>query len=141
MPIYSEVNSKYLKVTHSKYDFAYISLPSPAKNFDNLFKALRILSNNNKTFSIVLTIPKESHLLIDKIKSDLNIILNNPKHKKKKIYLHVHPFVAAYLNQGITSIKFNWWIKFKKRIKVIPRDAYRYLQYKFIDGKNRSLRI
>ena len=80
-------------------------------------------------------------VLIDKIKSDLNIILNNPKHKKKKIYLHVHPFVAAYLNQGITSIKFKWWIKFKKRIKVIPRDAYRYLQYKFIDGKNRSLRI
>ena len=80
-------------------------------------------------------------IVIDKIKSDLNAILNHPKHKKKGIYLHVHPFVAAYLTQGIASIKFKWWIKFKRRINIIPRDAYRYLQYKFRDEKNRSLRI
>ena len=80
-------------------------------------------------------------ILIDKIKSDLNSILNHPKNNKKRIYLHVHPFVAAYLTQGITSIKFKWWIKFKRRINIIPRDAYQYLQYKFRDEKNRSLRI
>ena len=65
----------------------------------------------------------------------------NHKNNKKRIYLHVHPFVAAYLTQGITSIKFKWWIKFKRRINIIPRDAYQYLQYKFRDEKNRSLRI
>ena len=80
-------------------------------------------------------------VLIDKIKSDLNTILNHPKHKKKSIFLHVHPFVAAYLTLGIASIKFKWWIKFKRRINIIPRDAYQYLQYKFRDEKNRSLRI
>ena len=80
-------------------------------------------------------------IMIDKIKSELNSILNQPKHKKKKIYLHVHPFVAAYLCQGITSIKLKWWIKFKKRINIVPRDAYQYLQYKFRDEKNRTLRI
>tara|TARA_A100001035_G_C27688483_1_gene456603 strand:- start:352 stop:990 length:639 start_codon:yes stop_codon:yes gene_type:complete len=80
-------------------------------------------------------------ILIDKIKSELNSILNHPKNNKKKIYLHVHPFVAAYLTQGITSIKFKWWIKFKRRITIIPRHAYQYLQYKFRDEKNRSLRI
>ena len=80
-------------------------------------------------------------ILIDKIKSDLSSILNNHKNNKKRIYLHVHPFVAAYLTQGITSIKFKWWIKFKRRISIIPRDAYQYLQYKFRDEKNRSLRI
>ena len=80
-------------------------------------------------------------VLIDKIKSDLNSILNHSKHKKRNIYLHVHPFVAAYLTQGIASIKFKWWIKFKRRINIIPRDAYQYLQYKFRDEKNRSIRI
>ena len=79
-------------------------------------------------------------VVIDKIKSDLNAILNHPKHKKKGIYLHVHPFVAAYLTQGIASIKFKWWIKFKRRINIIPRDAYRYLQYKFRDEKLQTLR-
>ena len=80
-------------------------------------------------------------VLIDKIKSDLNRIIGNPKYKNKGIYLHVHPFVAAYLTQGITSIKFKWWIRFKRRISIIPRDAYQYLQYKFRDEKNRVLRI
>ena len=80
-------------------------------------------------------------VVIDKIKSDLNTILNYPKYKKKSIYLHVHPFIAAYLTQGIASIKLKWWIKFKRKINIIPRDAYQYLQYKFRDEKNRSLRI
>lgn len=68
-------------------------------------------------------------VLVDKIEAELEKIVSNPKNKK--IELNVHPFVAAYLTKGISSIKFRWYLTHKKWITIIPRDAYRYLQYKF----------
>lgn len=68
-------------------------------------------------------------VLIDKIEAELDRILSNPKNKK--IELNVHSFVAAYLTKGLFSIQFRWYRKYKKWINIIPRDAYRYLQYKF----------
>jgi ribonuclease G len=69
-------------------------------------------------------------VLIEKLEVELNRLLAS-KHKDKKTELHVHPFVAAYLNKGIMSEQLKWYFKYKKWIKVIPRDAYQYLQYKF----------
>jgi ribonuclease G len=69
-------------------------------------------------------------VLIEKLEVELNRLLAS-KHKNKKIALHVHPFVAAYLNKGIISERIKWFFKYKKCIKVVPRDAYQYLQYKF----------
>lgn len=68
-------------------------------------------------------------VLIDKIEAELDKILSNPKNKK--IELNVHSFVAAYLTKGLFSIQVRWYRKYKKWINIIPRDAYRYLQYKF----------
>lgn len=68
-------------------------------------------------------------VLMDKIKADLERFLSNPKNKT--VTLHVHPFIAAYLTKGISSIRFGWYLKYKKWIKIIPRDAYTYLYYRF----------
>lgn len=69
-------------------------------------------------------------VLIDKIEAELDRIFNSKK-DYKKITLNVHPFIAAYLTKGVSSIRFRWFLKYKKWIKVLPRDAYQYLQYKF----------
>ena len=67
-------------------------------------------------------------VLIQKISSDLDRILTkNPK----KVTLNVHPFIAAFLKQGFPSIRSKWYLEHKKWIKILPRDAYQYLQYKF----------
>ena len=78
-------------------------------------------------------------VLIDKIKSDLEKILSNPKHKRKKIVLHLHPFVAAYVSQGWKSERNKWYFNYKKWIKIIPRDAYTYLHYRFFDDKGKVI--
>ena len=80
-------------------------------------------------------------VLLEKISSDLDKIINNNKHKKKKIFLHIHSFIAAYLNQGFPSIKTKWFIKYKRRIRVIPRDSYFYLKYKFLDENKKRIFI
>ena len=69
-------------------------------------------------------------VLIDKIENELERIISSGKNYKK-ITLNAHPFVAAYLTQGFSSIRFKWFIKYKKWIDILPRDAYQYLQYKF----------
>jgi len=66
-------------------------------------------------------------LLIDRIAHELGDLIEQGHHKK--IVIHVHPFVAAYLNQGIFSIQKKWSWKYKKWISVIERDGFQYLQH------------
>ena len=74
-------------------------------------------------------------LIIDKIKTDLESIVQN----HNKIILNVHPFVAAYLTKGFPSLRLKWIFEYKKWIKVIPRDAYKYLEYHFFDNKGNEI--
>ena len=53
----------------------------------------------------------------------------------------MHPFIAAYLNRGFPSIRTQWFFKHKKWVKIIPRDAYQYLHYRFFDNKKKSIRV
>ena len=76
-------------------------------------------------------------LLIEKIENHLERIVNT---SKKGLALHVHSFLAAYLRQGLPSIQQKWFLKFKKWIKVIPRDSYLYLEYHFFDAEDKEIR-
>ncbi|NJB36838.1 MULTISPECIES: ribonuclease E/G [Flavobacteriaceae] len=75
-------------------------------------------------------------VLIDKINAHLERILKQNK-DSKGIELNIHPFIAAYLTKGFPSIRTKWFLDHKKWIKIQPRDAYTYLEYKFKnkDGK------
>jgi ribonuclease G len=68
-------------------------------------------------------------LILDRIASDLERISK----LHKKIVLNVHPFIAAYLAKGFPSLRSKWFFEHKKWIKIIPRDAYTYLEYHFFD--------
>lgn len=76
-------------------------------------------------------------LVIDKIKADLESIIS--RDRSQKIILNTHPFVAAYLTQNFPSIRFKWWMEFKKKIKIVPRDAYTYLEYHFFDDNGKEI--
>ncbi|ANW97190.1 ribonuclease G [Wenyingzhuangia fucanilytica] len=69
-------------------------------------------------------------VLVSKIDVELRKILSTNK-RNEKIFLHVHPFVAAYLKRKLKSQQRAWFAEHKKWIRIIPRDAYMYLQYKF----------
>jgi len=80
-------------------------------------------------------------VMIDKINAELDKIVKQKQYKDKKIFLHLHPFVAAYLNQGFPSIRTKWFMQYNKWIRIVPRDAYLYLEYRFLDEDNKRLRI
>jgi ribonuclease G len=77
-------------------------------------------------------------VLIDKITADLEKLLNGPA-SKNDISLHIHPFIAAYLTCGVPSIRFKWFQKYKRWIKIQPRDAYRYLEYRFKNKEGKTI--
>jgi ribonuclease G len=76
--------------------------------------------------------------LIDNINSDLEKLLKGPK-KDSKITLNIHPFIAAYITKGFPSMRSKWFLEYKKWIKIQPRDAYTYLEYRFKDKDGKTI--
>ncbi|MEX0275790.1 MAG: ribonuclease E/G, partial [Flavobacteriaceae bacterium] len=77
-------------------------------------------------------------VLVDKLNHDLDKLIKGPA-ANNGIILNAHPFIAAYLTKGFPSIRDKWFIKYKKRIKVQPRDAYRYLEYRFKNKEGKTI--
>ncbi|WP_035335437.1 ribonuclease E/G [Dokdonia sp. PRO95] len=77
-------------------------------------------------------------VIVEKLQGQLNRIL---KSGTKKVTLHAHPFVAAYLTKGFPSIRSKWFLDHKKWVKVMPRDAYTYLEYNFTDASGKDIKI
>ncbi|MAP99944.1 MAG: ribonuclease E/G [Flavobacteriaceae bacterium] len=75
-------------------------------------------------------------VLINKISEDINRLINMGK---SNIHLNIHPFIAAYIEKGYPSIRLGWYFKHQKWIKIIPRDAYKYLEYRFLDENGKSI--
>ena len=69
---------------------------------------------------------------IDTLNSDLDPCIENP------------PVIAV--QRGIYKIQIplattqKWFLKYKKWIKVIPRDAYQYLEFHFFDSNENEIR-
>ena len=57
----------------------------------------------------------------------------------KKFYLHVHPYVAAYISQGLVSLKRKWQMKYGFGVRIIPSQKLGFLQYEFYDSKKQQI--
>lgn len=58
----------------------------------------------------------------------------------KTLAIHVHPFVHAFITKGVfSSLRRKWQKQYKVKLKVIPRDAYKALEYHFFNEKNEEI--
>lgn len=80
---------------------------------------------------------KSSYLFTDTLENKINTLIN--KIGIKQFALHVHPYVAAYINQGFLSLKRKWQMKFGLGIKIIPSQKLAFLQYEFYDSKGQEI--
>jgi len=80
-------------------------------------------------------------IILEKINAELDKITKHKNYRKGKVFLHAHPFIAAYLNQGIPSIRMKWFLKYNKWIQIIPRDAFFYLEFRFLDINKKFIKI
>ena len=76
---------------------------------------------------------KSSILFTDQLESKIDQLVN--KIGIKKFYLHVHPYVAAYINQGLMSLKRKWQLKYGLGINIVSSQKMAFLQYEIYDRK------
>ena len=80
---------------------------------------------------------KSSILFTDTLEGKIDYLANSLK--VKKFSLHIHPYVAAYIQQGLFSLKYKWKKKYDVALKVIPNQSLGFLQYVFYDKENNEI--
>ena len=80
---------------------------------------------------------KSSILFTDSLEGKVDCLVN--KHHVKKFTLHVHPYVAAYLNKGLFPLSWQWKMKYSHGLKIIPNQSLAFLEYKFYDEDKNEL--
>ena len=75
---------------------------------------------------------KSSILFTDQLESKIDRLVN--KIGIRKFYLHVHPYVAAYINKGVISLKIQWQMKYGLGVHIISSQKLAFLQYEFYDS-------
>ena len=80
---------------------------------------------------------KSSLLFTDQLERKIDPLVN--KIGIKKFTLHVHPYVAAYINQGMMSLKMKWQLKYGFGVKVIASQKLAFLQYEFYDAQKQFI--
>lgn len=80
---------------------------------------------------------KPSILFTDNLEGKIDCLVN--KHNVKKFALHVHPYVAAFVNKGLYPLSMKWKLKYSMGMKVIPNQSLGFLEYKFIDSDKNEL--
>ena len=76
---------------------------------------------------------KPSLLFTDQLESKIDYVVK--KLKIKKFILYVHPYVAAYIDKGVFSLRRKWQMKYGLGVKIIPSQKLAFLQYEFFDMK------
>ena len=80
---------------------------------------------------------KSSILFTDTLENKIDYLVH--KLKMKRFSLHIHPYVAAYINQGVISLKRKWQMKYGFGIKVIPSQKLAFLEYTFYDANGEEI--
>ena len=80
---------------------------------------------------------KSSILFTDTLEGKIDYLANSLK--VKKFSLHIHPYVAAYVQQGLFSLKYKWKKKFNVGMQIIPDQKLGFLQYIFYDPEGNEI--
>lgn len=102
----------------------------PELEINNLEQCPSCLGTGKVTPSIVLG---------DEIERSVEYIINS--HPKTKILLEVHPYLHAYFTKGVYTKQWQWYFKYKKWIKLIPKEDFHLNEFKFIDAYNDEIRL
>ncbi len=81
---------------------------------------------------------KSSLIVIDDIENNLNYLIQDQN--EKNLTLAVHPFIAAYLTNRGNSIRFKWFLKYKRWIKIKEMKNFHLLEFVFLNSNNEVIK-
>jgi ribonuclease G len=68
-------------------------------------------------------------LIEDEIENALKNYIANKLDRIIKLF--THPYIAAYLKKGFPSLRFKWFLKYKRWISVNPTSSFDFLEFNF----------
>ncbi|MCF8367565.1 MAG: Rne/Rng family ribonuclease [Bacteroidales bacterium] len=74
---------------------------------------------------------RPSLIYIDDLENNLRYLIQDQNEKNLTITLH--PFLYAHLTKGLKSIQVQWFLKYKRWIKLKPDSTYNLLEYHFLN--------
>jgi ribonuclease G len=81
---------------------------------------------------------KSSVIVVDDIENNLNYLIQDQN--EKNLTLAVHPFIAAYLTKGVKSIRYKWFLKYKRWVKIRENKDFHLLEYLFLNKNNEVIK-
>ena len=82
---------------------------------------------------------KPSILLTDTIEEKIKTVTQTLK--IRHFSLHLNPYVAAYVEKGLFSLKWKWKHRYGMGIRVISDQSLAFLQYVFIDNEGNEIDV
>lgn len=80
---------------------------------------------------------RPSILFTDTLRTKISTLVKDLN--MKKFTLHIHPYVAAYINQGFPTLKWQWKWRYGFGFKIIPNEDLTYLEYHFYDAEGTEI--
>jgi len=80
-----------------------------------------------------------SILVTDQIETNLRYILT--EQNEKKLRLHLHPYLAAYLTSGFPSKRMRWFMKYKVWIPIQSENSYHMTEYHFFNSNDEQISL
>lgn len=77
--------------------------------------------------------------IVDDIAKHLDYLITKAKHPKLKIV--TNPYLAAYIQKGLPSLRMKWMFKYKKKIDIKSDIGFGMLDYSFFDGHDELIDI
>lgn len=80
-----------------------------------------------------------SIMFADEIENKLKYLLEEKK--EKKLTLIVHPYLESYFKKGLVSKQWKWYFQFKKWVTIQPNNSNHILEYQFLDGTGKKIKV
>lgn len=80
---------------------------------------------------------KSSFLFTDTLERKIKTLFTELNYTKLRLF--VHPYVYAYINQGLISLKQRWRMKYGLGLRIIPDQSLAFLQYRFVDPEGNEI--
>lgn len=80
---------------------------------------------------------RPSILFTDTLRMKISYLVKDLKVKNFKLY--IHPYVAAFINKGFPSLKWQWKWRYGMGVKIIPNQNLAFLEYHFMDENGEEI--
>jgi ribonuclease G len=80
-----------------------------------------------------------SAVIVDEIESNLKYLIQ--ENSSTNITIATHPYIAAYIKQGIFSLRFQWWRKYKQWVKIVTDEDFHYGEFHFLNANEEEIKV